>query len=115
LSPVGASIWNFMRASIMPESGTASVSATACDEVRTMSETSHLRVALPWLRDALVEAHASRSLPPLRSLAWLAGRRQRVLRSTGRGDAGCSAPRVQASLNPRRMAGGSDARRARRN
>jgi hypothetical protein len=47
-----------------------------------MSEKSHLRVALPWLRDALVEAHASRSLPPLRSLAWLAGRGN-VLRLDG--------------------------------
>ena len=39
-----------------------------------MSPRPALRVALPWLHDAIVEARAAGSLPPLPSFAWLAGR-----------------------------------------
>lgn len=39
-----------------------------------MNDRPRIRVALPWVRDALAEAHAAQGLPALPSLGWLAGR-----------------------------------------
>ena len=39
-----------------------------------MTGTRTLRIALPWLHDAITSARAANSLPPLESLRWLVGR-----------------------------------------
>ena len=39
-----------------------------------MSEAATLRIALPWLHDAIAEARASATLPGLASLCWIVGR-----------------------------------------